>query len=304
MSTIPTFVNEQSGETTCADHAGRYLTAALNKRPDLKTTNTPLGRWIRVNGDEYACETCSPISTRTTTTPSKENTNMPTTIAVPVRKSKKTAPKTAAKKETAVPAKTTTKKATTKAAPKPVAKKAAPKKAEPKKAAPKAAPAAKAKRTVEPKMFLVYRNITSDVTAQARNAKSFDPIRYEGVLSGKTITAARKALDELKGDDAAKYDVAYSYDDKLLTQNALKRFDGAKERVTSKGKGVFNVIVKNIKGLTDEEVQELALYVWTVDAGEKATKLTGNERMLDRDFKFEPVKSLKNDRASVTFTAM
>lgn len=220
---------------------------------------------------------------------------MTTTIAVPVRKSKKTAAKTAPKKETAVPAKTKTEKT---AATKKVAAKPAPKKAEP-----KAAPAAKAKRTVEPKMFLVYRNITSDVTAQARNAKSFDPIRYEGVLSGKTITAARKALDELKGDDAAKYDVSYSYDDKLLTQNALKRFDGAKERVTSKGKGVFNVIVKNVKGLTDEEVQELALYVWTVDAGEKATKPTGNERMLDRDFEFEPVKSLKNDRASVTFTA-
>lgn len=217
---------------------------------------------------------------------------MPATIAVPVRKTKpvakKTATKTAPKKETAVPAKTKTQKTTVA---KPVAKKAAPKKAEP-----------KAKRTVEPKMFLVYRNIESDVTAQARKAKSFDPIRYEGVLSGPTITAARKSLAELKGDDADKYDVAYSYDDKLLTQNALKRYEGAKERVTSKGKGTFNVIVKNVKGLTDDEVQELALFIWTVDAGEKATKPTGNERMLDRDFKFEPVKSLKNDRASVTFT--
>lgn len=227
-------------------------------------------------------------TTQTLTIDSPE-ANMPTTIAIPVRKNKSTkatAAKKTSTKETTVPAKTATKTATAKPKPKAASK--------------SKAPAQKTAR--EPKMFLVYRNIESDVTAQARKAKSFDPIRYEGVLSGATITQARKALTELKGDEAEKYDVAYSYDDKLLTQNVLKHFDGAAEKVTSKGKGIFNVIVKNTKGLTEPEVQELALLVWTVDAGKKASKPTGNERMLDRDFKFEPVKTLKNDRASVTFT--
>lgn len=288
----------QDGSVTCKSHAGRYLTNALKNDPFAETIDTPLDNWIRVSDEtriaqNVTCDHCKPNTNPEVFTMAKSDT----TIAVPVRKTAKkatTAKKAPAKKETTAPAKTTVKK--------PVAKKttAAAKKTETQQAAAKTAPKKATPRT--PKLFLVYRNIESDVPAQTRKSKSFDPIRYEGVIEAASITSARKKLTEVYGEDAGKYDVAYSYDDQMLTQKALRVFNDATERVTAKGKGTFNVILKNTKGLAEEEAQELALYAWIVDAAKKAPKPTGNERMLDREFKFESCKSLKNDRKSITFT--
>ena len=67
LQPIKTYWSDDNGATVCADHAGAYLTAAIQNRPKAATHNTPLGTWERLSQDDvnyftseygYCCETC------------------------------------------------------------------------------------------------------------------------------------------------------------------------------------------------------------------------------------------------------
>lgn len=289
------YVKSGQGEIVCAEHAGRYLTAELERRPELKRAITPLGVWTLSRDPEDMCEQCPggviyEAKQKQNKKQDEQKEKDMSTIAVPT---KKAAPKKAA------PKKETQKKAApkTQAAKKQTASVSV--KIDAKKDAPKKSGGAKKQKT----MFLVFRDITEAATSRQRSAKSFDPIQYVGVIEARDLREARKLIDANEDYATGDYDAVRSYDDSLLTQKAMRALDGAKvEKVASKKKDTFSVTVSNTGGLSDSEVRELALIAWTIDAPKHSKSLVGNERMLDRVFKFEKTRELKNDRAVVTFS--
>ena len=48
------WANETSGNITCQDHAGGYLTAAIGARPKARTHSTPLGKWVAMSPEWVA----------------------------------------------------------------------------------------------------------------------------------------------------------------------------------------------------------------------------------------------------------
>lgn len=48
------WINENTGEVVCSDHAGAELTAHIRQRPDGITFMTPFGRWTRIPESERA----------------------------------------------------------------------------------------------------------------------------------------------------------------------------------------------------------------------------------------------------------
>jgi hypothetical protein len=60
-----------TGELTCSQHGGMYLSSELSRRPKAKRITTPLAVWERLNPAEVAvltaeigfcCETCDRLS--------------------------------------------------------------------------------------------------------------------------------------------------------------------------------------------------------------------------------------------------
>ena len=47
----------EEGEVICQNHAGNYLTVAINMHPNRQTHITPLTIW-QLMETEYACEEC------------------------------------------------------------------------------------------------------------------------------------------------------------------------------------------------------------------------------------------------------
>jgi len=59
------------GSVTCYAHAGAYLTAEIDNKPQATNHITPLDWWIEYTLRELPCETCTPWNTFTL--PIKEN---------------------------------------------------------------------------------------------------------------------------------------------------------------------------------------------------------------------------------------
>jgi len=48
------WVNENTGQVSCAEHGGGYLNAAVRGLPTLTEHITPLGTWIQITPDYQA----------------------------------------------------------------------------------------------------------------------------------------------------------------------------------------------------------------------------------------------------------
>ena len=48
------WIDEQSGRTTCTEHGGMYLNAAVSASPRKRHHVTPLDVWHRISADDLA----------------------------------------------------------------------------------------------------------------------------------------------------------------------------------------------------------------------------------------------------------